>query len=1289
MASSLQITPEVIAKAHKHNPPGVGVIEYALKKADFYRDQTIVAGYLLNCGDTEQLRAILEKVEPIFSEYVSLRKGGWQHGGDGPDMGNPVNIPLFEFVSKLAANSNAMALVNRVDMGITKNEACLALGILGGKSATDLWGFLITVNMLVKVVYNLSNHMEEVTTDAQSDSPPLPTSENLHRAFAVYRCWSRLDEFAKRTKGAKGSEKKKPVRPAKKLHYLKDFADKLDAQHVIPGYHEADTTEELVFYEPPSASNSECGGDDVDDTVELLESKLEASPEDLVDFKSAAKWLPSMTAVELASLRKYAVDNLRIKYDKWENIGCNVQGQEQGRSIPCIIQKVFHAARRAQAVKEAVETEAPGSGRVQEVSEVNDVDTEIEGYLDHAAMECHSLTEAAKHLDLEKDELRPFGNELQLLRHQVTGCSTMLELERTAWTSSQAGTPVLQAAILGDDMGLGKTVEILCLVHFAHRFGIQGSGERVVPPGPTIVCIPPGVMSSWYVDYEKFFTGTLKMYFVGSSFRSTHDPMFQARVIREDEFEEAVLSPEQSRLYSDPSDPSRTIFIISHHTIAKYTVSKSTVSEGDMLSQDNMLSPRDRALRSDVKRIRTPLKHSGSRDMDAGPQKGLPKTPQPSRGNSASPEDNPKGDRERQEIEDEALKAEGKDFETFVLKFQSKFPGKIYRMVVDEGHAVRHPDSGISRAVKLLRPNFLWLVTATPLLNKTRDFYGYSHLFYDKTWNLRLNAEFSDLPTIEKFKQASSGPEKLELLNPINIRYLAVGGHIPAVEAAVAIPILLRMSMIRRTAHTNIDGISMQDAIPPTDLNSPIITFNRSEQYDYCRQHDQLTVGGLGTGGNDDNGTGEGRIDAMRVKRLLCASITPRFHCFYQRISYSNTRLNALYNMVSKPFAGLHTWLKYTHNAADYQYAVPTTRVDRARELLNMSPVFRYLCKVLYDVVNTKGERLLIFAQTPSIAWIILMFSMNWGVESAWLRAGLTHADRNKIVHDFNDPRGTLRVLITTHQVGGFGLNLQLGGCHHVLIVELPRNLNTLLQSIARLSRIGQKEKVLVWLLTVDHTFHRYWASNFSRKAVSDLGAQLGGKLGGDLVADEATIDLHAEEALNVILGWNESRSTWSDVRCLNLKESLLSAREKKLFRDIGAGPAITHEEGVSPEGHVIPGYQPHRQTRSGKNKEPEKRSVTPSANPNAQVVGSNEGGESSKRERIVSKQRRQSTSRSKTASTASDSREKTPVEVEMLGVETQAVEGKAAGKKRQGAPTVLARRSKRTKSQGGAAKET
>jgi hypothetical protein len=101
------------------------------------------------------------------------------------------------------------------------------------------------------------------------------------------------------------------------------------------------------------------------------------------------------------------------------------------------------------------------------------------------------------------------------------------------------------------------------------------------------------------------------------------------------------------------------------------------------------------------------------------------------------------------------------------------------------------------------------VVNITLLLNKTQDFYRYIYLFYDLEWQLNISNSFTDLDTINKFKEVITNHEKLELLNPQYICYLVVKGHIPITKAVIAIPMLLYMCMIRYIAYDKINRVSI------------------------------------------------------------------------------------------------------------------------------------------------------------------------------------------------------------------------------------------------------------------------------------------------------------------------------------------------------------------------------------------------------------------------------------------------------------------------------------------------
>ena len=121
------------------------------------------------------------------------------------------------------------------------------------------------------------------------------------------------------------------------------------------------------------------------------------------------------------------------------------------------------------------------------------------------------------------------------------------------------------------------------------------------------------------------------------------------------------------------------MFMMSHYTLNKYTVT-CHISEKPLLSQDN--SPAEGLLSSnlqaDQKVIRTPKKNSVSHSVE----------------------------RDSVEEEDEVLVEQSRSYDMFLVNFFYCFLHRFYRLVIDEDSVFRHPGSEISRALKLLKPEF-------------------------------------------------------------------------------------------------------------------------------------------------------------------------------------------------------------------------------------------------------------------------------------------------------------------------------------------------------------------------------------------------------------------------------------------------------------------------------------------------------------------------------------------------------------------------------------------------------
>ena len=95
---------------------------------------------------------------------------------------------------------------------------------------------------------------------------------------------------------------------------------------------------------------------------------------------------------------------------------------------------------------------------------------------------------------------------------------------------------------------------------------------------------------------------------------------------------------------------------------------------------------------------------------------------------------------------------------------------------------------------------------------------------------------------------------------------------------------------------------------------------------------------------------------------------------------------------------------------------------------------------------------------TPSTRLIAAVcIKASFGVVS--IRSGMNAQEREKMVMDWNSPDVDLDVCILNVNISSAGLNLH-GACSRGIIASFFWNMNTLIQSLGRLIRIGQLEPV-------------------------------------------------------------------------------------------------------------------------------------------------------------------------------------------------------------------------------------
>lgn len=138
----------------------------------------------------------------------------------------------------------------------------------------------------------------------------------------------------------------------------------------------------------------------------------------------------------------------------------------------------------------------------------------------------------------------------------------------------------------------------------------------------------------------------------------------------------------------------------------------------------------------------------------------------------------------------------------------------------------------------------------------------------------------------------------------------------------------------------------------------------------------------------------------------------------------------------------------------------------------------------------------------------------------------------------FNDKTSKVDVLIINFRVGSLGLNLHLA-CHYMIILSLPANMNTLLQMMSRIGRLGQLNVQCVHIYTGDRTYDQTLQANITRKYKMQLAGEIRETDDGPegLLTEEELLQ-QCEEIITQMLGQRCSRDRW-DKKDLRHKDSL------------------------------------------------------------------------------------------------------------------------------------------------------
>lgn len=186
-----------------------------------------------------------------------------------------------------------------------------------------------------------------------------------------------------------------------------------------------------------------------------------------------------------------------------------------------------------------------------------------------------------------------------------------------------------------------------------------------------------------------------------------------------------------------------------------------------------------------------------------------------------------------------------------------KYVGEFDRIIADEGHYLKDPSTDNHKVVLSTKAPKLWLLTATPLMNKTADLLGYLNLLWRDKWlqtkmiddpDCHLLHNFEELQreyaTLSVGKGEGPLPAPLWMLNPKYFSRMRVDGDLTAATAFEVLPCLMRRLCVSRNMNDLVECVDAEgqrqiirigDQIPGYTICTVELAFDREIQ----KEHDQ------------------------------------------------------------------------------------------------------------------------------------------------------------------------------------------------------------------------------------------------------------------------------------------------------------------------------------------------------------------------------------------------------------------------------------------------------------------
>jgi len=137
------------------------------------------------------------------------------------------------------------------------------------------------------------------------------------------------------------------------------------------------------------------------------------------------------------------------------------------------------------------------------------------------------------------------------------------------------------------------------------------------------------------------------------------------------------------------------------------------------------------------------------------------------------------------------------------------------------------------------------------------------------------------------------------------------------------------------------------------------------------------------------------------------------------------------------------------------------------------SPKLDELSRLLEELCLQSNRKVVVFSQWAMMTEMVESLVRSLGLGCVRLYGGVPTHKRGELMDKFQND-DAVQVFIST-DAGGVGLNLQAGSA--LINLDMPWNPAVLDQRIARIHRLGQKQKVQIFLLLAEHSYEQQVAS--------------------------------------------------------------------------------------------------------------------------------------------------------------------------------------------------------------------